>query len=100
MERQSILKSIPLALGSTWAASVCEMIRKDGRVVAGGWPGTLLEARGRVWQRVNAELARHRLPGLTEGELTEATDHAYAQAKSYWLEDARRCKLEARRAGG
>lgn len=99
MERREILQRVPLSLGSTWAASVCETMRREGRVIAGGWPGTLLEARGRVWQQVNAELARHRLPVLTEGELTQATDHAYAQAKRDWLEDARRSKLEARRQG-
>ena len=100
MERRELLQQVPLRLGSTWAESLCDAVRKEGRVVAGGWPGTLLEARGRVWQQVNAELARQGMGGLTEAELTRATDTAYARAKKEWLEIARRSKLEARRAGG
>jgi hypothetical protein len=100
MDRNEILRGLPLSLGSTWAAALSEGIRKEGRMIAGGWPGTLLEARGRVWQQLNAELTRHRLTGLTETELTQATDDAYARAKKDWLEIVRRSKLEARRAGG
>lgn len=94
MERSALLKRVSAELGSTWAAAMCDNTRREGRVVAGGWPGTLLEARGRVWQRLNAELARYRLQGLSEAELTQATDETYARARQDWTEDARRSQLE------
>jgi hypothetical protein len=78
---------------------VCDGVRREGRTVAGGWPGTLPEARGRISQQVNAELARHGFVALTETELAEATNSAYARAKQEWLEVARCSKLEARRGG-
>jgi hypothetical protein len=99
MQRRELLAQVPLELGSTWAATLCDSVRKEGRDVAGGWPGTVLEARGRIWQHVNAELARRGFGALTEAELVQATDSAYAHAKKAWLEIARRTKLARRRGG-
>jgi hypothetical protein len=96
MHRNELLLQVPQQLGATWATTVCDTVRKEGRVIAGGWPGTLVEARGRIGQLVNAELARRGFGALTEAELVQATDSAYAHAKKQWLEVARRTKLERR----
>lgn len=96
MQRRALLQQVPLDLGTSWAITLCDDVRKEGRAVAGGWPGTVLEARGRIWQQMNAELARHGLGMLTEAELTQATDSAYAHAKKEWLQVARRAKLEGK----
>jgi len=96
MKRQALLDNEPASLGTSWAHSVCEKTRIEGRVVAGGWPGTLLEARARVHRYLNEELARRRMPELSIEELSLATNATYSQAKKEWLGLARTRRLEAR----
>jgi hypothetical protein len=61
----------------------------DGRLVVGGWPGTLAEARARIQGHLGGELARRRMPALSIEELAAATSATYQQAKKDWLIAAR-----------
>ena len=97
MERRTLLDREAPSVGVEWAAALCETTRKEGRLVAGGWPGTLLEARLLVTSRLNHDLAAKHLKPLTEDELDAATNVTYARAKQEWLDVARALKLEARR---
>ena len=88
-KRQALLDAEPLTLGSTWARVWCKSMQSDGRLVVGGWPGTLAEARARVQGHLGTELARRRMPQLSVEELTAATSAAYQRAKRDWLIAAR-----------
>jgi hypothetical protein len=88
-KRQALLDAEPLTLGSSWARVWCQSMQTDGRLVVGGWPGTLAEARARVQGHLGGELARRRMPQLSLEELTLATSAAYQRAKRDWLIAAR-----------
>jgi hypothetical protein len=88
-KRQALLDAEPLSLGSSWARVWCKSMQTDGRLVVGGWPGTLAEARARVQGHLGGELARRRMPSLSVEELTAATSAAYQRAKRDWLIAAR-----------
>ena len=87
--RQTLLSEEPLLLGSSWAQVWCKSMQSDGRLVVGGWPGTLAEARARIQGHLGGELARRRMPALSNEELTLATSATYQQAKKDWLIAAR-----------
>ena len=89
-KRQALLDAEPLALGSSWARVWCKSMQTDGRLVVGGWPGTLAEARARVQGHLGGELQRRRMPSLSIEELSIATSAAYQRAKR---------RLANRRAG-
>jgi hypothetical protein len=61
-----------------------DALRAEGREVAGGWPGTLSEAR----HFVRAQLARSGLAVITPDELEQAARATYASARSTWLANA------------
>ncbi|MEO7037322.1 MAG: hypothetical protein ABI548_25435 [Polyangiaceae bacterium] len=88
-KRQALLDAEPLALGSSWARVWCKSMQTDGRLVVGGWPGTLAEARARVQGHLGGELVRRRMPSLSMEELNAATSAAYQRAKRDWLIAAR-----------
>lgn len=97
LERRSQLDCEPSSVGVEWALTLCETTRKEGRLVAGGWPGTLPEARLLVGSRLNDHLAARHLEPLSESELGAATNVAYARARQEWLDVARALRHEARR---
>jgi hypothetical protein len=88
-QRQTLLNEEPLLLGSSWAQVWCKSMQSDGRLVVGGWPGTLAEARARIQGHLGGELARRRMPALSIEELAAATSATYQQAKKDWLIAAR-----------
>jgi hypothetical protein len=88
-QRQALLCDEPLLVGASWAKNCCESMLSDGRLVVGGWPGTLPEARARIQGRLGEELARRRMPALSVGELAAVTSATYQQAKKDWLIAAR-----------
>ena len=87
--RQTLLNEEPLLLGTSWAQGWCKSMQSDGRLVVGGWPGTLAEARARVQGHLGGELARRRMAQLSIEELAQATSATYQQAKKDWLVAAR-----------
>ena len=88
-KRQALLNEEPLLLGSSWAQVWCKSMQSDGRLVVGGWPGTLAEARARIQGHLGGELSRRRMPALSIEELAAATSATYQQAKKDWLIAAR-----------
>jgi hypothetical protein len=87
--RQTLLSEQPIVLGTSWAQGWCKSMQSDGRLVVGGWPGTLAEARARVQGHLGSELARRRMASLSIEELAQATSATYQQAKKDWLIAAR-----------
>jgi hypothetical protein len=70
-------------------------MRTEGRGVHGGWPGTLPEARVRILQHLDVDLARRGMPLLSEEEIVAVTTLVYARAKRDWLEVARGAQASA-----
>lgn len=84
-DRQSMLTAGAITIGAEWAHGWREAMRREGRAIAGGWPGTLPEARARVAAYFGAELARRRMPVMTTDELQIAVAATYEKARRDWL---------------
>lgn len=65
--------------GARWASSELEALAAAGRPPAGGWPGTLSEAR----VRMDTALAAHR-PVVDRQTSEELAHHLYDVAREHW----------------
>lgn len=93
MDRETLVLECANRLGSNWARALCDAMLRDQREVAGGFPGTIPEARARVAAYLRDELTRRGLSPLEPSELSRAVKAAYANARRDWLNvgrDARR----------
>jgi hypothetical protein len=84
-KRRALISEAPSQVGSAWARVWCEALRREGRSVDGGWPGTLSESRSRVRRHLDGELSKRGLQPLDHLELERATLAAYERAKYDWL---------------
>lgn len=71
------------AMGEAWAAERASATRDEGRLVAGGWPGTLSEARYRVVACAVEQLGSS--SRITPEELDLLARRAYDVARTTWL---------------
>lgn len=70
------------AAGEAWASDCAETLRAEGRTIAGGWPGTMTEAR----LRARACAAQHLgTPVVAPAMLDGLARRAYACAKRAWM---------------
>ena len=83
--RCQVLELGTTSAGARWAASFRHELRKQGRPAAGGWPGTMSEARVHVAAYLATELRRRGMGMLTEQERELAARAVYAAARSHWL---------------
>ena len=75
---------------TAWFETCRDELRRDGRAIQGGWPGTKAEARGRVLRSLGAELGRC-YPSIPFDERVDrASTRVYAAARSAWLSEARK----------
>jgi hypothetical protein len=86
--RRLFLEQSATTLGQSWADQWRDDLRREGRPAAGGWPGTLREARVRVEHHLLAEVTRRRMPAVTEAEREVAARRAYASARAQWCRQA------------
>jgi hypothetical protein len=77
------LERLAAAEGLAWAVRSCEELRQQGRSIAGGWPGTLSQARVRVRVCMTARLDRG--ASLTRDDLDWLARTIYLTAKAEWL---------------
>jgi len=82
--RQDFLERCANALGRNWADQWRQDLRGEGRRVAGGWPGTVPEARGQVSRGIPAEMARRKMAVLSDAERELAVRTVYASARAEW----------------
>ena len=68
----------------TWAQETARSLRNERRAAAGGWPGTLSEARLRVFQ-VLALASAGQLPIEAHERLARLS---YAAARKHWANQA------------
>ena len=83
-ERLRVIEESAIALGQTWAEGWRRDLHREGRPAAGGWPGTLREARTRVERALLIEMRGRKMPAITEGEREIAARVAYASARTEW----------------
>jgi hypothetical protein len=77
-------RSVVAALGKTWAHTVANTLRDQGRDVVGAWPGTLREARSRVLMGLPAA----RQPMFDVEVLQALARECYDAARRCWDEIA------------
>jgi hypothetical protein len=65
--------------------SLCAALAEQGRPVAGGWPGTMVEARALIGGHLRVELDGRGLRTASSTELARAAEATYARARSEWL---------------
>ena len=66
--RRALLDKAATTAGTLWAQRWCDELRKEGRPVVGGWPGTLREARAQVSAYLGTSLGKRKL-SFTREEL-------------------------------
>lgn len=75
-------------LGLAWAQRARDEFRCQQRPIAGGWPGTLREARAQVRASLTTREALGRFGRLTAEEHESAARTTYARARNEWLSSA------------
>jgi hypothetical protein len=80
--REAFLEQTAVTVGRSWVDQCRHALHLEGRAAAGGWPGTLREARVRMQHYLEAELARHR---ITDTERELLARRAYASARTEWF---------------
>jgi hypothetical protein len=86
--RRLFLDQSAVTLGQSWADQWRDDLRREGRPAAGGWPGTLREARVRVEHHLLGEVTRRKMSAVTEAEREVAARRAYASARAQWCRQA------------
>ena len=89
MSREADLKADSLAVGDAWVERVQLDLRRDHRHAAGGWPGTLREARACTYAHFTNETSTSRYGALTRDELEVAVRDVYNRARVRGLACAR-----------
>jgi hypothetical protein len=84
-ERQALLDGSAKTVGDRWAQGWRDELRAADRPVAGGWPGTLGEARALSRAHLSREIARLRATAPTPDELERTARATYARARAAWL---------------
>jgi hypothetical protein len=80
--REALLEAAAQSEGTAWSTWwLCEL-RRQNRPIAGGWPGTLSEARRRMSRRIATELGPRF--SLTHAELDQVARRAYDHARRDW----------------
>ena len=71
--------------GRQWAIDWKREITNEGRPIAGGWPGTVSQARARVYAHIHPILRDrgYRLPSTSEN--AKAARSLYRHARENWL---------------
>ncbi|MBI5532000.1 MAG: hypothetical protein HY898_04745 [Deltaproteobacteria bacterium] len=88
--RVTLLRSGACDAGRRWAETFRAGLLLEGRAVAGGWPGTMPEARAVVRASFAAEVARRRVGALSSEEIEWLARIVYASARQDWLSRAER----------
>jgi hypothetical protein len=86
--RRLFLEQSAVGIGQRWADQWRSDLHREGRPAAGGWPGTLREARVRVERHFLAEAARRKISAVTQAEREVAARRAYASARARWCRQA------------
>lgn len=82
--RESVLEQAALSAAREWAKTCRADLALDGRRAAGGWPGTIPEARMRASAQAAKALSDRSMSALTHDELLRAARITYDEARRVW----------------
>lgn len=88
--RRALVVQAAVSAGDVWAKWWRAELERQGRQVAGGWPGTLSEARARVIEAVLPEVRKLGMREMTFEERELAAKTLYATARRRWLSRRKR----------
>ncbi|MBW2522543.1 MAG: hypothetical protein JRI23_00130 [Deltaproteobacteria bacterium] len=83
--RRELLTQLSQAAGIAWARTYREAVHREGRRAAGGFPGTLSEARQQFARIVEPELSRESGLAASYDECEECVRLLYSSARNEWL---------------
>jgi hypothetical protein len=86
LDRWRVLERLATDEGLAWAARSCEELRQQGRTIAGGWPGTVSQARLRIAVCMMSRVEPG--PALTSADIDWLARTVYLTAKAEWLAQA------------
>jgi hypothetical protein len=86
--RRVALRERAQNIGELWAQRVREELRDEQRMLSGGWPGTISEARARAFAHFSSAASVGVLGVLNAPELESASREVYARARQVWLAGA------------
>jgi hypothetical protein len=82
--RQALLIATAADVGRRLFAVRRDELLGEGRILAGGWPGTVREARGLAIAVLAPVLAHHHMSAPTNEELGLVMHAAYGEARRAW----------------
>lgn len=88
--RRTFLDSNASSTGSRWSAALRSGLRSQGRAAAGGFPGTMNEARAEVHRMLPPALSAAKMSALLPEEREWSARVAYACARKDWLDNVER----------
>lgn len=88
--RRGLLDDIALEIGQRLYTVQRDALIGEGRSIAGGWPGTMREARSVVAPTLGQVLARRAMSAATDDELRSVMHAAYGEARRAWMRSADR----------
>jgi hypothetical protein len=80
-----VLADCVRSVAAAWVESWRAALRRDGRAMSGGWPGTIPEARALLVRSLTPELAKRGLSSPPADRLARASRDTYAAARRAWL---------------
>ena len=86
--RADVLRDIALQAARSWATECISALAAEGRPVAGGWPGTMSDARARAGALATRTLGTHAMTALDHDELRDLTHATYKEAQRCWRDRA------------
>lgn len=88
--RRALVEQVAKTAGEVWARWWRAELERQGRAVAGGWPGTMSESRARVFEAVLPEVQKLGIRDLAFEERELAAKVLYATARRHWLSRRKR----------
>jgi hypothetical protein len=82
--RQTLLVATAAEIGRRLFALQRDELRREGRALAGGWPGTIREARALAVTLLAPAFAQNRMSAPTTDEVGWAMHTAYDEARRAW----------------
>lgn len=86
--RADVLRDIAIQAARSWANEWIAALAAEGRPVAGGWPGTMSDARARAGALATRTLGTHAMSALDHDELRDLTHATYKEAQRCWRDRA------------
>jgi hypothetical protein len=87
--RGDLIDQAALEAARSWMRAYAADLRREGRRVEGGWPGTLREARARASTEGARVLSTRSMPMLTHDEIERIARITFAEARRCWAGKAR-----------